>query len=115
VNVLWDHAHNDWLQTWIEGGVVATLAVVVLLGLALRNALIARSRNLLTAPWLAAIAAAILAIGLQSAVDFSLRIPAVATLLACLVGWSCAAEADPSMAPPARAFTAGLRQPKKFR
>jgi len=80
VDVRYDHAHNDWLEWLTEGGVLALLAAVTLLGMALRHGGVA-SR------------AAVVAVGLHAVWDFSLRIPAVAVLAAATIGWGYAAFA----------------------
>jgi O-antigen ligase len=96
VRKLWNHAHNDWLQSLTEGGVVFFVAVLALLVFALRR----RGRDPATLLALVPVHAGLLAMAMQSAIDFSLRIPANAALCACLVGLTCIRDAhvDPSVA-----------------
>lgn len=74
----WDHAHNDWLQGLVEGGVVGAAAILVLAG-AVASAVVKAARSSSGAR---AVAASLAAIGVACAVDFPLRMPAVAVLLA---------------------------------
>ncbi len=86
VRLRWDHAHNDWLQAAVAGGVAVPLLLVVALIPAVR---VRSGRfDLPSAPRIlsAGAAGSIAAIATQSFVDFSLRIPAVAVLLAVVVG-----------------------------
>jgi O-antigen ligase/tetratricopeptide (TPR) repeat protein len=86
----WDHAHNDWLQSWTEAGPLAPLAALALLA-----AVFAGPAWRWGPPWTrflrpTPVAAGVAAIAVHSTVDFGLRIPAVAVLAATLVG--CAAS-----------------------
>ena len=81
-----DHAHNDWLQSWVEGGILAFACVVALPGLLFFKD---DRRRPVTGPSVrvtAATAAGLAALAVHSLMDFSLRIPAVAVLAACLAG-----------------------------
>jgi len=81
----WDHAHNDWLQTLIEGGAPAALAALWLTALCLGP----RRRRAVSgppAPGLAAARAGLAAVGVHALVDFPLRIPAIAVAVALAVG-----------------------------
>ncbi|MDX1387991.1 MAG: O-antigen ligase family protein [Acidobacteriota bacterium] len=82
----WDHAHNDWLQVVIEGGVSAGLIVVVLLVVAGRRAVAkppgGLGRDLLPA----CLGAAVFAAAFHGLFDFAVKVPAVAVLLACQLG-----------------------------
>lgn len=95
-------SHNDYLQLVAEGGVLLTIPVVVALLIAARDiATRFRGTRGTTAWWLRAGAVtALLAIGLQEIVDFSLQIPANAVLFAavCALAFHRAPERR-SMAP----------------
>ena len=84
----WDHAHNDWLQLTIEGGLLCTVgALLVLLGaLGIRPDVPGATMGHSMLP--VCLIAAILAIAIHSTVDFCLRIPANAVLLAVILGLS---------------------------
>ena len=77
----WNYAHSDWLQSGADGGIIATASLLVLSVMAFRR------RPTPTAVS-CAVAAGLVAIVLHSTVDFVLRIPANAVLVACLVGMS---------------------------
>ncbi|MHC4429435.1 MAG: O-antigen ligase family protein, partial [Planctomycetota bacterium] len=82
----WDHAHNDWLQSAAEGGLLIPLLLAALCYLLLRGP---RTGGVSSAALLAlsgCAAAGIAAISFHSIVDFGLRIPAIATLLVALAG-----------------------------
>ncbi len=86
VRLRWDHAHNDWLQATVAGGVAVPLLLLAILIPAVR---VRSGRFDLPSPpriVSAGAAGSIAAIATQSIVDFSLRIPAVAVLLAVVVG-----------------------------
>jgi O-antigen ligase len=85
IEQLYDHAHNDWVEWTTEGGVVALLAAVALVGLALR-ATWSRTTDPESKAFGAACRAALIAVALHSLWDFSLRIPAVATAVSVLMG-----------------------------
>jgi O-antigen ligase len=85
----WEHVHNDWLQTAIEGGVAAPLLVIWLLWLALTAAKRNHGRS---APIRKCLVAGIAALAFHCLLDFPLRIPAIGVLLACFVGLLCARE-----------------------
>ncbi len=83
----WSHAHNDWLEAVIEGGPLTFLLVLWLFYLSIRGARSSRSAtDSDPSPPLNAVIAGIAALAFHSLLDFSLRIPAVAILLSCLVG-----------------------------
>jgi O-antigen ligase len=93
----WEHVHNDWLQTAIEGGVVAPLLVIWILWLTLTTAKRADGRSASIRPYLVA---GIAALAFHCLLDFPLRIPAIGILLACFVGLLCAREThDPDVRP----------------
>lgn len=82
----WDKAHNDWLEAIFElGRPAAFLWFAVLAGLGLR-CLIAVFRRRRDRLYPAAAFCACVLVGLHSAVDFSLQIPAVAVTFAALLG-----------------------------
>jgi O-antigen ligase len=82
----WDHAHNDWLQSTVEGGVLSTTAIVLVLVIAVRRQRQTRRPPVEHSEYSIGLLAAILGICLFSAVDFCLRIPANAALLAVIIG-----------------------------
>lgn len=103
---LWVHAHSDWIEWLAEGGVVALLMVLSITGLALRevlsglrNARIERRRF----AWGCMIG--VLAVGLHSAVDFSLRKPANGIMFAVLAGMALAAVQRRAAVAPVEAGT----------
>jgi O-antigen ligase len=89
----WEHVHNDWLEAAIEGGLVTPVLVVWLLWLVARASRKARTSRTGRAPYRCAVAA-VAAVLFHSALDFPLRIPAVAVLLACLLGVLCSDPQD---------------------
>jgi len=93
----WEHVHNDWLQSAIEGGVVAPLVALCLLWLALRAA---RRNGRPSAPVRRWAVAGVAALAFHCLLDFPLRIPAIGVLLACFIGLLCAQEIyDPDVRP----------------
>jgi putative inorganic carbon (HCO3(-)) transporter len=88
VNQRWDHAHNDWLQSVVEGGVLTSLAFVFLFVFSIRTILSvgARSTDMATKTVAAVLVAALIGAGVHGLIDFSARIPAVACLLAFYCG-----------------------------
>jgi O-antigen ligase len=85
----WRHAHNDWLQSAVEGGPFVTLAFLLMLFFVLKKPREVRRFALDPVALTSCVTAAICAISFHSLVDFSLRMPAVAALTAALVGMSC--------------------------
>jgi putative inorganic carbon (HCO3(-)) transporter len=85
INVHYDHAHNEWVEWTIEGGVLALVSVVMLLAYSLRRS-DAASR------------AAVVAVALHAVWDFSLRIPSNAVAVAATIGFGYAAYADATVA-----------------
>lgn len=78
-------AHNLYMQTWEESGVGALLllcAAAIPLSVAVRRVILGGSSD----AWGAAAICASLAAGLHATFDFALQIPAVAALLAFVVG-----------------------------
>ncbi|HEY1377638.1 MAG TPA: O-antigen ligase family protein, partial [Gemmataceae bacterium] len=82
-----DHAHNDYLEALVEGGVVRAGLTLLLVGLAFAAGFRGLRRYLGRTPGALAAGAMIgfLAIALHSAVDFSITTPAVAVLAAVVV------------------------------
>lgn len=84
----WRKAHSTYLETILELGIPAGLALIASVGwvvwLCFRQALRRRRYRALPA---AAVAAAVLA-GLHSTIDFGLQIPAIAATLSALLGAS---------------------------
>ncbi len=98
--VHYDRAHNSWLENLFELGVPAALALFLcLMGLALMcfRGVYRRHRD-----WVfpATGAAASVLVGLHAMVDFSLQIPAVALLYACIMGVACAQSSSSAGAQP---------------
>jgi len=85
----WEHVHNDWLQTTIEGGVVAPILLAWVLWLAVTAA---RRTGGPAAPIRKWVVAGIAALAFHCFLDFPLRIPAIGVLMACFVGLLCARE-----------------------
>ncbi len=89
-SIHFDRAHNTWLENAFELGLPAALALyAALVGLALTclKGVWRRHRD-----WVfpaTGVAASVL-VGLHALVDFSLQIPAVAILYACIMGIACA-------------------------
>lgn len=86
----WNHAHNDWLEWILEGGIPA----LVLIAFAL-VAFLMRSKSLLTRSYsgrldvqLALVGASVIfVLGLWSLVDYPLRVPSLACLAAISAVW----------------------------
>lgn len=88
--VHYDRAHNTWLENAFELGVPAALALYLALGgLAWFCFRGVRERH---RDWVypATGAAASVLVGVHAMVDFSLQLPAVAILYACIMGVACA-------------------------
>ena len=88
--VHYDRAHNTWLENAFEMGIPAALALYLALGgLAWTCLKGVRQRH---RDWVypATGAAASVLVGLHALFDFSLQIPAVAILYACIMGIACA-------------------------
>jgi len=108
IDLRYDHAHNDWLEWSIDGGLLALAAAIALLVLALRPPRPAAASGFDAAFGVAA-RAAVVAAALHGAWDFSLRIPAVAVVGAVVLGGtlgdqaraiSARAEASAALPPP---------------
>jgi len=84
----WDHAHNDWIESTLEGGILTTACLIWILFSVVRALYRSTVESGSKASLAAASIAAILAIAIHSCVDFSLRIPAVALTAAFVIGAS---------------------------
>jgi O-antigen ligase len=89
----WQHVHNDWLQTAIEGGMLAPVAVAWMLWLVGRRS-IGAHRGRAGYGVSGCAVAGMAAVVFHAMLDFPLRIPAIAVLLACLAGLLCADRDD---------------------
>ena len=90
----YSHAHSDWLEWTIEGGVPVLGAAIALLVLALRGTRSTRRDTEIAATIPVACRAAIVAVALHAAWDFSLRIPSVAAAAAAVVGFALTRPTD---------------------
>jgi O-antigen ligase len=101
IQLSYDHAHNDWLEWLVEGGIAAVLPALALFALALRRAgqRRLRSRDGPDAALVAAAVGALSAVALHAFWDFSLRIPAVAVAVTATLA---VAIGSPTGAPRAR-------------
>jgi O-antigen ligase len=86
----YDHAHNDWLEALLEGGVGALAAALAFVALSLWPVRRPRTDGVFATGVALAPVAGITAISLHSLFDFCLRIPAIGVLLAVLVGLASA-------------------------
>jgi len=90
IDLLYDHAHNDWVEWTTEGGVLTLGAAVAMLVLSLRgfrrNDGPASSSSGFDFAFSVACRAAIVAVAVHGLWDFSLRIPAVAAVCAVVMG-----------------------------
>jgi O-antigen ligase len=93
IDLLYDHAHNDWVEWMTEGGVLALGAAVALLALSLRGSRTGGAANGFDVAFSVACRAAIVAAALHAMWDFSLRIPAVAVVCGVVVGGSLRTQA----------------------
>lgn len=92
----YDHAHSDWIESAVEGGAIAFLAAVALFLIAVPPVVRARAHPAVERDLVrAAAAAAVCAVAVHSLTDFPLRIPAIAALLAVVLGLL----ASPALAP----------------
>jgi hypothetical protein len=85
----WRHAHNDWLQSAIEGGVAAPVLVALLGWLAVTAT---RRRRARPSPLRKSVVAGTAVVAFHCLLDFPLRVPAIAVLTACFLGLLCARE-----------------------
>ncbi|WP_425229462.1 O-antigen ligase family protein [Sphingomonas sp.] len=86
-----NHAHNDWLELWMTGGVgaAAVLGTSLILGLsAVARVIRTRARRSDPTIGLARLGAAILSLmAVASAVDYPVRTPSLAALCALCAAW----------------------------
>ena len=101
----WTHLHSDWLESLYEGGALTLLAVLAL------PALLLLGGGRLESSIASAAVAALAAIAAHSTVDFALRIPANAVLLAIALGLLAAAPRSRA-APPAPSRPVPVRVPR---
>jgi O-antigen ligase len=90
ISKLVNYAHNSYLESFFDLGIPAALCLIVaLVGLGLTSLKGVRVRQ---RDWVipaVGVSASVLA-GVHAMVDFSLQIPAVAMLYACIMGLACA-------------------------
>jgi O-antigen ligase len=99
-----EHAHNDYLEALIEGGIVRCVLTLLLVGLVFSAGFRGLRRYIGRTPGALAVGAmiAFLAIALHSTVDFAMTTPAVAILAAVVVAQLVALNrADPTKSPDA--------------
>jgi O-antigen ligase/tetratricopeptide (TPR) repeat protein len=97
-----EHAHNDYLEALIEGGIVRGVLTLLLVGLIFAGGFRGLRRYVGRTPGALAVGAmtGFLAIALHSAVDFSMTTPAVAILAAIVAAQLVALNrADPTKPP----------------
>ena len=95
--VHYDRAHNTWLENLFELGIPAALALFLSIGgLALTCYRGVRRRRRDWAIPATGVAATVL-VGVHALVDFSLQLPAVAILYACIMGLACAQSWSPEV------------------
>jgi O-antigen ligase len=83
----WDHAHNDWLEAQVEGGLAASVCLLWLAWLCFApGARPAHTEGPRYVVGLAAARAGLCAIAVHCLVDFPVRIPAIAVTVAVVMG-----------------------------
>jgi hypothetical protein len=88
--VHYDRAHNTWLENLFELGIPAAMALfLAITGLAVMCLKGVRRRRRDWAFAATGVAASVL-VGVHALLDFSLQLPAVAILYACIMGLACA-------------------------
>jgi O-antigen ligase/tetratricopeptide (TPR) repeat protein len=87
---VWDHAHNDYLEALIEGGVARLLITLAAVTLVLRAGVTALRRGGADAAPALGLLFGFTAVALHSAVDFGLHVPAVAALATVACAHLCA-------------------------
>jgi O-antigen ligase/tetratricopeptide (TPR) repeat protein len=105
VTVFVDHAHNDYLEAWIEGGFPRFVMTVATVALLLRYGRRAMKRHEIRTPGRMAFGALIgvAAVAVHNFVDFGLFTPAVAVLATVTAAQLCGmARSDPSQPPTAK-------------
>jgi len=99
-----DHAHNDYLEALVEGGIVRAGLTILVVGLIFAAGFRGLRRYAGRTPSALAVGAmaGFLMIALHSAVDFSITTPAVGILAAAIAGQLVSvARSDPTKAPAA--------------
>ena len=94
---VWRHAHNDWLELLITGGVVGFAVLVAGVWLLGRRLTEVRARGRRSEDRAAALAAlgALVAVGLHELLDFGLTMPANVVILCVVLGAAAGARTDP--------------------
>lgn len=95
-----NHAHNDWLELWLTGGVSAMLLLVVAVVayLVATRRVWVRSAELGRASVLARVGSIILLmLALASIVDYPLRTPSLSMFAAIAVAWLAVGQRQPSV------------------
>ncbi len=82
----WDHAHNDWIEAAVDGGLVTPALLLVLVGAAAAGFRRAVRRRDGTHPFRIAAGVSVTVLAVHALVDFPLRIPAIALTLSVGVG-----------------------------
>jgi O-antigen ligase/tetratricopeptide (TPR) repeat protein len=110
-DIFHDHAHNDYLELWIEGGLSQLLLAGLVFFLVLRQGTRAFFRHGTTATGCLALGGVVgcTAVIVHSFVDFGLHVPAV-TLLLTVVAALLANLADPPTSEPSASWLASLLQ-----
>ncbi|QUL37319.1 O-antigen ligase [Erythrobacter sp. JK5] len=96
----WNHAHNDWLEWTLEGGIPAVLLMIVALVAFVRGAfaLLSLAHTGRFGVQLGLAGAIILfVLGLWSAVDYPLRVPALAVVAALASVWMAFPRANQAL------------------
>ncbi len=99
--LLYAHAHNEFLEAIVEGGVIRLALTVLLVGGVLvivargyRKLRARSSGGLLLGAWFG-----LAALALHAGVDFAIHMPAVAVLAAAVAGYAVAVSSDPEFTP----------------
>lgn len=99
--LLFAHAHNEFLEAVVEGGLIRLALTVVLVGGVLvvvargyRKLRARSSGGLLLGAWFG-----LAALALHAGVDFAVHMPAVAVLAAAVAGYAVAVSTDPEFTP----------------
>jgi tetratricopeptide (TPR) repeat protein len=99
--LLYDHAHNEFLEAIVEGGVIRLGLTLLLVGGVLvvvahgyRKLRARSSGGLLLGAWFG-----LAALVLHAGVDFGIHMPAVAVLAAAVAGYAVAVSNDPEFTP----------------
>ena len=97
----WNHAHNDWLEWAMEGGIPAMILMVLAIGgWATRSLALMRKSHTGRIEVQLGLAGAIILfiLGAWSLVDYPLRTPALASLAAICAIWMAMPEATRTLA-----------------